>query len=73
MIYPLQFHFLGHGRNGTAHMQIPAGDSRQGSAEKLTDGEWLARWPIKDLLGNSNPRRKFMQDYQIHARLFCGQ
>ena len=22
------------------HMQIPAGDNRQGSAEKMTDGEW---------------------------------
>jgi hypothetical protein len=53
-----------------AHMQIPAGISRQGSAEKLTDGEWITRWPIKDLLWNSNPRRKFMQGYFVGNDLF---
>ena len=53
----------------TGHMQIPAGDSRQGSAEKLTDGEWITRWPIKDLLGNSKPRRKSMQDYFVGKEL----
>ena len=54
----------------TAHMQIPAGDSRQGSAEKLTDGECNTRWPIKDLPWNSIPRRKFMQDYFVGNDLF---
>jgi len=35
-----------------AHMQIPAGDSRQGSAEKMTDGERNTRWPVMDLPHN---------------------
>ena len=35
-----------------AHMQIPAGDSRQGSAEKMTDGERYTRWPVMDLPSN---------------------
>jgi hypothetical protein len=32
-----------------AHMKIPAGDSRQGSAERMTDGGWFTRWPVMDL------------------------
>jgi len=35
-----------------ADMQIPAGDSRQGSAEKMTDGECCTRWPVMDLPHN---------------------
>jgi hypothetical protein len=31
-------------------MQIPAGCSRQGSAEKMTDGEWYYPVARKDLL-----------------------
>lgn len=31
------------------HMQIPAGYRRQGSAERMTDGEWFTRWPVMDL------------------------
>ena len=35
-----------------AHMQIPAGDNRQGSAEKMTGGERYTRWPVMDLPSN---------------------
>jgi hypothetical protein len=30
-------------------MQIPAGLDRQGSAERMTDGERVTRWPVMDL------------------------
>jgi len=33
-------------------VQIPAGGSRQGSAERLTNGEWVTRWPVKELRYN---------------------
>ncbi len=45
----------------TANMQIPAGDSRQGSAEKMTDDERWTGAPVTDLPHNRNPRRKSMQ------------
>ena len=53
-------------------MQIPAGDSRQGSAEKMTDGERYTRWPVMDLPHDSNPWRKFMQDYFVGSGLSPG-
>src|SRR5258708_3267712 len=48
-------------------MQIPAGESRQGSAERLTDGRWYTRWPVKDL------RMKLKSTTRAHARSFYGQ
>jgi hypothetical protein len=48
-------------------MQIPAGDGRQGSAEKMTDGEWLH--PV----ARHGPAAQFKSMAQIHTRLFCGQ
>ena len=48
-------------------MQIPAGESRQGSAEKSTDGEW--RHPV----ARQGPALRLKSKAQIHARLFCGQ
>src|SRR5450631_3640761 len=50
-----------------AQMQIPAGFSRQGSAEKLTDGEW--HHPV----ARQGPAHQYKSTLQIHARLFCGQ
>src|SRR5450755_2547 len=50
-----------------AQMQIPAGFSRQGSAEKLTDGEW--HYPV----ARQGPALQLKSTPQFHARLFCGQ
>ena len=49
------------------HMQIPAGDNRQGSAEKMTDGEWCH--PV----ARQGPAPGLKSTAQIHARLFCVQ
>ena len=35
----------------------------------MTDGERYTRWPVMDLPHNSNPRRKFMQDYFVGSGL----
>ena len=50
-------------------MQIPAGESRQGSAEKMTDGERYTRWPVMDLPHNRNPLRKSMQVHFVGSGL----
>ena len=50
-----------------AQMQIPAGFSRQGSAEKLTGGEWCH--PV----ARQGPALRLKSTTQIHARLICGQ
>jgi hypothetical protein len=46
-------------------MQIPV--SRQGSAEKMTGGEW--RHPV----AHQGPALRVKSTAQIHARLFCKQ
>src|SRR5258708_4487134 len=48
-------------------MQIPAGSTRQGSAERLTDGERIH--PV----ARQGPARQLKSTPQTHARPICGQ
>jgi hypothetical protein len=48
-------------------MQIPAGWSRQGSAGKMTNGEWLH--PV----AHQGPAQRLKSATKNQARLFCGQ
>ncbi len=50
-----------------AHMQIPAGESRQGSAEKLTGGGCCH--PV----ARQGPAPGLKSRSRVHARSFCGQ